>query len=92
MLGNFAIIRESLPQTSPFQEYIENVDYALDRAKQRSNQLLTFSKGSELIEGNADLNTIKKSVLSNASGSHVKVIFAPQLTELKTVFDTRQLE
>jgi PAS domain S-box-containing protein len=85
VFGNLELITELVPNEHPAVKYLEQTKNSAERARNLTNQLLTFAKGGEPIKGAVDLsNMIRDIARFDLSGSKVKLQFtqAPELHQI----------
>ncbi len=76
ILGNAAIAQMDIPPDNPVFELLVNIENASKRAKDLSQQLLTFSKGGSPVKETASIETIIKDCTAfTLKGSNVKCEF-----------------
>ena len=76
IFGNLEIAKLKMSKKDPAYKYIENSIKSLERAKNLTRQLLTFSKGGEPILDIVDLKDLIKTVVTfDLTGSNIKPHF-----------------
>ena len=76
IIGNLSLAKMDAKTADPIYERLEEMEKAAMRAKNLTQQLLTFSKGGEPIRRAADLtHLVKESALFAARGSNVRCDF-----------------
>ncbi len=76
LFGNIELAKMKLPENHPVYHHLEIANQELDRAKNLTNQLLTFAKGGEpLLEVIDFSNLLQDSIKFNLTGSSVKPHF-----------------
>ncbi|MEA2012031.1 MAG: PAS domain S-box protein [Verrucomicrobiota bacterium] len=76
VFGNMFLAKSKLPENHPAAAFLEESKKSMERAKNLTTQLLTFSKGGSPIKKDISLQTlIKETVIFNLSGSKIKPAF-----------------
>lgn len=94
--GNLSIMKAQLLENTvdikKFLEKIDKMEYSLENAIHLTNQLLTFSKGGDLIKESINLKELIENITEfNLSGSNIKPVYNFQETDWNISADKRQL-
>ena len=91
IIGNLSLAKLDANATDPIFESLEEMEKAAVRAKNLTQQLLTFSKGGEPVRKPADLaHLVKESASFAARGSNVRCEFNFPSTPLYSEIDEGQ--
>ncbi|MEJ5360892.1 MAG: 7TM diverse intracellular signaling domain-containing protein [Spirochaetota bacterium] len=92
IIGNLSILKVKLTDIELYQEYIERIENAAQRAADLTKQLLTFSKGGEPIKEVTSLEqVIKDTAQFVLSGSNVRCNFEIQSNMWNCEVDVGQM-
>ena len=76
LYGYISLAKQFLAKDNKIYKFIERAEKSLDRTKELTRQLLTFSKGGEPVLENVDIKILIKEVVKfNLRGSNIKPYF-----------------
>ena len=91
--GYLTLAQTELDKNHPANQYLSKAVNSMDRATKLTNQLLTFSKGGELVKKVTDLAVlIEETVQFDLSGSTVKPYFTFEQNQLYSEIDSSQIQ
>ena len=82
IIGNISLSKLSLPSFSEIYKYLDDAEKACGRAKELTNQLLTFSKGGTPMKENVNIQDLVQNAISiAAAGTNIiyQLFFEPML-------------
>ena len=91
--GYLTLAQTELDKNHPANQYLSKAVNSMDRATKLTNQLLSFSKGGELVKKVTDLAVlIEETVQFDLSGSTVKPYFTFEQNQLYSEIDSSQIQ
>lgn len=91
--GNISMVKEELTKKHPAWEYLVSAEDSMSRAKNLTNQLMTFSKGGAPQKGEVSLTRLLEDVVRfDLTGSAVKPIFTYDQNLGAAVVDPGQMQ
>ncbi len=91
--GYLSIAKNKISKDHPAYAFIDKAETSIEKTKNLTTQMLTFSKGGNPILGNINIeNLIRETVIFNTSGSKIRVEFNFAKNLYKIEADKGQIE
>ncbi len=93
LFGNISIAKSKIAKDNPGHEALEKAENAINRARDLTNQLLTFAKGGSPVQKNFSIEKFAEEVIRfDLSGSSIKPVFTIPENLWMVKGDTTQIQ